>query len=73
MAGKINRIIARGVTGIYKDKNIEIDIGNTAAETKVFVNGKFIPPEALIQSIHIAIRVGKLTTVTIEKFKGEPK
>lgn len=73
MAGKINRIIARGVSGIYKDKNIEVHIGNSSNDTKVFINGKEVSPEARIQSIYLAIRVGKLTTLTIEKFKGESK
>ena len=67
MAGKINRIIARGVTGIYKDKSIEVHIGKTDVDTKIFVNGK---PLELVQSVHISMRVGKLTTMTIEKLKG---
>ena len=69
MAGKINRISAKVIKGIYKDKEIEIEIGKSSDDTKVWLDGKLLPPDALIQSIHIAMRVGKMTTVTIEKFK----
>ena len=71
MAGKINRITARGVTGIYADKVIEVHIGKSWVDTKIFVDGKELGPQALVQSIHIAIRVGKPTRMTIEKFKEE--
>ncbi len=70
MAGKINRITATGVKGIYKDKEIEVHIGSTSNDTFVFVNGKELPPSAMIQSIHISIVTGKPTRMTIEKFKG---
>ncbi len=62
-----NRITARCVAGIYKDKDMEIEIGNTIEDTKVKVNGK--PIQA--QNIWIKIRSGHRTTVTIDKFKGE--
>ena len=70
MAGKINRITATGVKGIYKDKVIEVHIGATGNTTRVFVDGKELPPEAMIQSIHISIRCGKPKVMIIEKFKG---
>ncbi len=69
MPGKINRIIARGVKGIYKDKDIEIGIGMDHRTTFLKVNGKEEPIE-LIQSIHISMRVNQITTITIEKLKG---
>ncbi len=71
MAGKINRITATGVKGIYKDKTIEVHIGDSWGNTNVFIDGKQIKAEdGLIQSIHISIRCGKPTVMTIEKLKG---
>ncbi len=67
MAGEINRVIAKGVSGIYKDKDIEIGIGTDSADTYLKVNGKKVE---LVQCIHISMRLGKMTTVIIEKLKG---
>ncbi len=66
VAGKINRITARGVKGIYKDKLIEVHIGKSHVDTHIFVDGKELE---LVQSIHISMRVDKQTTITIEKLK----
>ena len=65
----INRITAIGVEGIYKDNTIVVHIGKDSTSTKVFIDGKELPPKALIQSIHISIVVGKPTRMTIEKLK----
>lgn len=35
-----NRVRATGITGIYKGKEIEVHIGKTGYESKVFINGK---------------------------------
>ena len=68
MAGKINRITAKGVKGIYKDKSIEVQIGKSSDDTQIFIDGTKLE---LVQSIHISMRVGKPTTMTIGKFKEE--
>ncbi len=68
MVEKFNRITAKGVKGIYKDQSIEVRIGKTYVDTQIFIDGKKID---LVQSIHISMRVGKVTTITIEKFKGQ--
>jgi len=64
---KVNRITAKCVKGIYKDKEVEIQIGNTHKDTIVKINGKQIP---LIQSIHIKMKFNCQTVITIEKLKN---
>lgn len=39
---KINRIIAKGVSGIYKEKDIEIEIKENSEDCKIKVNGEEI-------------------------------
>ena len=68
MAGKTNRITAKGVKGIYKGKLIEVHIGKSSDDTQLFVDGKKLE---LVQSIHISARLGKLTVMTIEMLKGD--
>ena len=62
----MNRITCMGVKGIYKDQEIEIELGPTHQETNVFINGK---PVDFVQSIHISAKVGEVTTIQIEKIK----
>ena len=40
--GKYNRVHATGITGIFKDKQIEILIGDSGGDTVIKVNGKKI-------------------------------
>lgn len=37
---KKNTVIATGVTGIYKDKQIEVRIGETGTDTEILINNK---------------------------------
>lgn len=67
---KVNRIIARSVTGIFKDKNIEVKIGKTAHESSIKVNGKELKD---VFGVHLHIRVGKPTTLVVEKYVGDLK
>lgn len=63
---KKNIIIAKGVKGIYKDKEIEIKIGNHSDNSDIKVNGKKVRG---IFGVHIHIRVDKETTLILEKYK----
>ena len=63
---RMNRIIARGVSGMYKDKDIKVEIGETAEKSSVKVNGKDVSG---IFGVHIHIRIGKPTTLVLEKYK----
>ena len=69
---KMNRIIAKGVSGIYKDKDIEIQIGERSKDCHIFVEGKEI---LSCFGIHIHMRSNEPTKVIIEKYalglKGE--
>ncbi len=67
---KKNLIIATGVTGIYKDQDIEIEIGKHSNECHVKVNGKEVND---IFGVHIHLRAGELTTIVLEKFAGKGK
>ena len=67
---KKNLIIAKGVSGIYKDKEIEVKIGENAHTSTIKVNGKKINS---IFGVHIHIRLGKPTTLVLEKYKGDFK
>lgn len=62
---KKNIIRATGVSGIYKDKDIEIKIGKNSEDSQVLVNGKEIGKS--IFGIHIHMRAGQKTTVILEK------
>ena len=61
---KKNIIRAMGVSGIYRDKEIEIHIGASSDKTIIKVNGK---PVDLIFGAHIHMRTGEMTTVVLEK------
>ncbi len=62
---KINRIIAKPATGIFKDKEIEVDFGNNSDDTIVKVNGKLLKN---VQFVGIKCRKGEQTKLVIEKF-----
>jgi hypothetical protein len=61
MRKKINRIIAKPATGIYRDKQVEIV--TEGGFTHVFVNGKELKN---IQYVGFKHRVGELPTIVIE-------
>ena len=58
-----NRVRAIGVTGIFKNQDIEIDIGATGHDTKIKVNGKEIHNVA---GCWIKMLPDKITTVTLD-------
>jgi len=64
---KINRINAIVRKGIYKDKEIEIDIGQTGHTSSVKINGKQLNN---VLGAHIHIRAGEITKVCLELFKN---
>lgn len=61
---KVNNILCEGVKGIFKDKQVELYIGPTAAESVLKVNGEMVHN---IQAVHLSIRLGKPTRLFIEK------
>ncbi len=61
---KINRIIARPATGIYKDKLIEVEFGRDFSDTFVKVDGEILKN---VQFVGVKCRVGQFTTLVIEK------
>ena len=63
-----NRILATGVTGIYKDQGIEIVIGNNGHDTIIKANGKEIKN---VLGCWIKMIPDKPTTVTLELLKRE--
>lgn len=63
---KFNRITATGIKGIYKDQPIEIEIGETSAETNVKVNGKKLKN---VIGAHIHMRAGETTKLILETYK----
>ena len=67
---KMNRITAKGVSGIYKDEDIEVEIGESSEKCAVKVNGQYVKN---ILGIHIHMRAGKLTTLVLEKCRGDYK
>ena len=58
-----NRVRATGVTGIYKGKNIEIDIGATSHDTIIKVNGEEIHN---VLGCWIKMLPDKPTTITMD-------
>lgn len=62
----INRIISKPATGIYKDKEIEVEFGKSYEDTFVKVDGKIIKG---VQFVGIKCRVGEMTKLVIEKIK----
>jgi hypothetical protein len=63
-----NYIRAIIVSGNYKDKNLEIQIGKTGDETKIFINKKQITN---CLGACIQIKPNKPTTLVFELFKGD--
>ena len=61
---KKNTVLARPITGIYKDKLIEVQIGKSGCESKVFVDGKNVSEKCL--GIYIKIKPGELTRIFLE-------
>lgn len=61
---RMNRIIAKGISGIFKDSEIEIQIGKDSFSSKILVYGKEIKG---IYGAHIHIRAGKPTQIVLEK------
>ena len=61
---RTNRIFAKGVSGIYKDKDIEVRIGSNYSNTELLVNGKKVEH---IQGIWIKMVVDKPTKIMIER------
>lgn len=61
----MNRITARGVKGIYRDKNIEIEIGEHSEDCKILVNGKEVQG---IFGVHIHMRAGRRTEIIMERY-----
>ena len=63
---KMNRINAIVKKGIYKDGEIEIEIGKTSDDSKVKINGKTLTN---VIGAHIHIRVGDVTKLCLELHK----
>jgi hypothetical protein len=63
---KINRINAIVKKGLYKDEEIEIEIGDEGNNSKIMVNGKILNN---VLGAHIHIRVGEKTKLCLELFK----
>lgn len=61
---------AKGITGIYSDKSIEIEIGQTAKDCKVKINGKKL---SNVHSAHIHMRAGEFTKLNLILFKEKNK
>ena len=55
--------------GIYKDKEVKLVIGKTAAESRIFINGKDISWRCL--NCTIKIIPDKLTSIYFELLFGE--
>jgi len=68
MRPKLNRINAIVKRGIYKDGEIEIEIGETGADSKVKVNGKELHN---VIGAHIHMRAGEVTKLCLELYKGK--
>jgi len=64
---KKNTVLARPVKGIYKDKLIEIQIGETGCKSKILINGKDVSERCL--GVYIKIKPGELTRVFLEFMK----
>ena len=64
-----NIVTATGLTGIYKDKNIVVHIGETGRKSKVFVNGIQLKN---VQGVWIKILIDEPTKLTME-LKGPDK
>lgn len=63
---KKNLIRAHVLTGKYKDKDVELEIGEDSSKSKIMIDGKDIGSSVF--GIHLHIRVGQLTTLIIEKY-----
>jgi len=64
-----NLVNATGVSGIYKDKSIELRIGPDAASSELFVDGKKL--KNLCIGAWIKIRPGHPTKLFLEFTKFE--
>ena len=64
---KKNTVLARPVTGIYKDKLIEIQIGETGETSKILIDGKDVSNKCL--GAYIKIKPGELTRVFLTFIK----
>lgn len=61
---KINRIIGSPARGKFKDKQIEVQFGESSEDTHVKVNGKELK---MVQFVGVKCRAGELTKIVIEK------
>ena len=61
---KINRIISKPATGIFKDKDIEVEFGKDSSNTYVRINGKILNN---VQFVGVKCRAGELPKLVIEK------
>jgi len=68
MYNNFNRVLCKGVNGIYKDKQLEIKIGKTHADSSVKVNGTTVKN---VTACYIKIVPHKITTVTLEIDKDQ--
>lgn len=66
MRPKLNRINAVVKRGIYKDGEIEIEIGKTGEDTKIIFNGKELHN---VIGAHIHMRAGDVTKLCLELYK----
>lgn len=60
----VNRVSARQCNGIYKNKLLGIEIGNSWAETNVYIDGKKCKKQ--ITGIWIKMLPGQKTKLTLE-------
>lgn len=63
---KKNIITAVGLTGIYKDKEIEVEIGKDGSSSKIKINGKELTN---VIGVHIHLWPDKPTKLVLEIYK----
>jgi hypothetical protein len=63
---KHNTVRATGITGIYKDAEIEIDIGQHSHDTQIRINGKKVQN---CTGVWIKMRSGEPTRLFLEFVK----
>ena len=61
---RTNRIFAEGISGIYKDKDIEVKIGTSWNNSFLLVDGKKIKH---VQEIWIKMAIDKPTKIMIKR------
>ncbi len=64
-----NIVRAKCISGIYKDKDLEIQIGQTGADCKILIGNKDISSKVF--SAHIHLEAGEITKVNLMLVKEE--